>query len=176
MTFENVQSRTLRQIWEESEAFLRFRGESWMQEPCRSCERRGVDFGGCRCQAMLLTKDSEATDPVCSLSPERGMVDAIVAASNAAPVADVVKADGFTGLIRCSVASKSLRISYSRGLTFNPASGRASVFRGLEWVRARAGGRIRGFWRSWRRCALLPIRRGEATARSRWRERWFRDC
>jgi PqqA peptide cyclase len=93
MMFENVQSRTLRQIWEESEAFLRFRGEAWMEEPCRSCERRGVDFGGCRCQAMMLTNDSEATDPVCSLSPERGMVDAIVAAANAAPAMDVVKAE-----------------------------------------------------------------------------------
>lgn len=85
MRFENVQLRTLRQIWEESEAFRKFRGEGWMQEPCRSCDRRTVDFGGCRCQAFLLTADAEATDPVCSLSPRRGVVDAIVADVDAAP-------------------------------------------------------------------------------------------
>jgi len=83
MTFENVQSQPLRKIWEESEAFRRFRGESWMLEPCRTCDRRATDFGGCRCQAMMLANDAAATDPVCSLSPARGSVDAILAAVNA---------------------------------------------------------------------------------------------
>ena len=83
MSFENVRTRSLRQIWEESAAFRRFRGEDWMREPCRSCERRTVDFGGCRCQAYLLAGDASATDPVCSLSPQRHVVDSIVSATNA---------------------------------------------------------------------------------------------
>jgi pyrroloquinoline quinone biosynthesis protein E len=49
--------------------FQRFRGTEWMPEPCRSCERREIDFGGCRCQAFLLAGDAAATDPVCHLSP-----------------------------------------------------------------------------------------------------------
>jgi PqqA peptide cyclase len=61
----------LRWIWEESAAFQRFRGEDWMPEPCRSCDRRQEDFGGCRCQALLLTGNASATDPVCSLAPDR---------------------------------------------------------------------------------------------------------
>jgi pyrroloquinoline quinone biosynthesis protein E len=79
LSFDNVQRRSVREIWESSEAFQKFRGQEWMQEPCRSCERRELDFGGCRCQALLLAGDAAATDPVCSLSPKRGTVDAIVA-------------------------------------------------------------------------------------------------
>jgi pyrroloquinoline quinone biosynthesis protein E len=79
LTFENVKDRSLREIWETSEAFQKFRGEAWMQEPCRSCDRRGQDFGGCRCQALLIAGDAAATDPVCSLAPNRGKVDAILA-------------------------------------------------------------------------------------------------
>jgi pyrroloquinoline quinone biosynthesis protein E len=79
LTFDNVKDRGLREIWENSAAFQKFRGEDWMQEPCRSCDRREVDFGGCRCQAMLLVNDAAATDPVCSLSPNRNKVDAILA-------------------------------------------------------------------------------------------------
>jgi pyrroloquinoline quinone biosynthesis protein E len=82
MNFENVQSQPLRKIWEESEAFQKFRGETWMPEPCRSCERRAQDFGGCRCQALLLTGDAAATDPVCTLSPQRNVVDAILTEVN----------------------------------------------------------------------------------------------
>ena len=89
LPFENVKEHGLREIWESSAAFQRFRGEEWMQEPCRSCERRGVDFGGCRCQAMLLVNDAAATDPVCSLSPNRNKIDAILADVAAAPVAMV---------------------------------------------------------------------------------------
>lgn len=79
LSFENVKSRTLREIWESSDAFQKFRGESWMQEPCKSCDRRAQDFGGCRCQAFLLAGDAAATDPVCTLAPERPKVDAILA-------------------------------------------------------------------------------------------------
>lgn len=89
MFFENVKSRSLQQIWESSDAFQRFRGESWMPEPCKSCDRRTQDFGGCRCQAFLLGGDAAATDPVCQLSPQRTRVDAILApvaqASTCAP-------------------------------------------------------------------------------------------
>jgi pyrroloquinoline quinone biosynthesis protein E len=74
LVFDNVREKSLSTIWTESVAFQKFRGESWMQEPCRSCERRTKDFGGCRCQAFLLTGDAGATDPVCSLSPRHDIV------------------------------------------------------------------------------------------------------
>ena len=86
LTFENVQERPLRWIWEESAAFQRFRGEDWMPEPCRSCDRRHEDFGGCRCQALLLTGDASATDPVCSLAPGRRLVDEVIGRANTARV------------------------------------------------------------------------------------------
>jgi len=75
LVFENVRDRPLQSIWNDSPAFEKFRGESWMQEPCRTCERRTEDFAGCRCQAFLLTGDAAATDPVCSLAPSRGLID-----------------------------------------------------------------------------------------------------
>lgn len=78
LEFDNVSEKTLRWIWEESSAFNKFRGEAWMAEPCRSCDRRTQDFGGCRCQALLLTGDASATDPVCSLSPKHGVVEAVL--------------------------------------------------------------------------------------------------
>jgi PqqA peptide cyclase len=82
MRFENVKEKSLGEIWEGSAAFRRFRGEEWMQEPCKSCDRRNVDFGGCRCQAFLVAGDPSATDPVCSLAPGRGVVNAILEESN----------------------------------------------------------------------------------------------
>jgi PqqA peptide cyclase len=78
LSFENVTNRNLSEIWNSSDAFQKFRGESWMQEPCKTCDRRELDFGGCRCQALLLAADTTATDPVCSLSPQRSKVDAIL--------------------------------------------------------------------------------------------------
>jgi pyrroloquinoline quinone biosynthesis protein E len=81
LEFPNAAADSLRTIWEQSPAFERFRGEDWMQQPCRSCERRTVDFGGCRCQAMLLSGNAAATDPVCSLSPDRSLVDDLIAAT-----------------------------------------------------------------------------------------------
>src|SRR5216683_7449971 len=62
LSFENVKDRSLSEIWECSAAFQRFRGEDWMQEPCKTCDRREQDFGGCRCQALLLAGDASATD------------------------------------------------------------------------------------------------------------------
>jgi len=82
LQFENVKDRSLREIWENSAAFQKFRGEGWMQEPCKTCDRREQDFGGCRCQALLLAGDASATDPVCSLASTRGKVDAILEAVN----------------------------------------------------------------------------------------------
>src|SRR5260370_23700226 len=84
LSFENVKERSLREIWEQSAAFQKFRGEDWMQEPCKTCDRREQDFGGCRCQALLLVGDAAATDPVCSLAPLRPKVAAILAGINAA--------------------------------------------------------------------------------------------
>jgi PqqA peptide cyclase len=78
MKFENVRSQSLSEIWENSRAFQAFRGEDWMPEPCASCDRRTQDFGGCRCQALLLANDAALTDPVCSLSPNRNIVDSIL--------------------------------------------------------------------------------------------------
>src|SRR5260370_14397938 len=69
LEFENVRQRSLEWIWQESDSFRRFRGEGWMPEPCRSCDLRSEDFGGCRCQALLLTGDATATDPACTLAP-----------------------------------------------------------------------------------------------------------
>jgi pyrroloquinoline quinone biosynthesis protein E len=76
--FENVRNRPLAWIWAESEAFERFRGTGWMPEPCRSCDRRELDFGGCRCQAFLLTGDAAATDPACALAPHRNLLDKLI--------------------------------------------------------------------------------------------------
>lgn len=76
MTFPSVRDRGLREIWYDSEPFNRYRGDAWMQEPCRSCDERHKDVGGCRCQAYLLTGDAAATDPVCSLSPDHHLIEA----------------------------------------------------------------------------------------------------
>jgi pyrroloquinoline quinone biosynthesis protein E len=75
LQFENVRDRPLEWIWRESKSFQNFRGESWMPEPCRSCDRRTEDFGGCRCQAFMITGDATSTDPVCSLAPAHGLVE-----------------------------------------------------------------------------------------------------
>jgi pyrroloquinoline quinone biosynthesis protein E len=71
MHFENVRHRSLSWAWAESAAFNHFRGTAWMPEPCRSCDRREIDFGGCRCQAALLTGEAANVDPACALSPHR---------------------------------------------------------------------------------------------------------
>jgi pyrroloquinoline quinone biosynthesis protein E len=78
LRFDNVRARSLDWIWRESESFNRFRGTEWMPEPCRSCPQKEIDFGGCRCQAALLTGNAANTDPVCTLSPNRSYVDALL--------------------------------------------------------------------------------------------------
>ena len=78
LRFENVRGHALDWIWRESESFNRFRGTEWMPEPCRSCLQKEIDFGGCRCQAALLTGNAANTDPVCELSRDRTVVDAVL--------------------------------------------------------------------------------------------------
>ena len=74
----SAREHALQWIWENSPAFNGFRDESWMPEPCRSCDRRTRDFGGCRCQAFLLAGDAAATDPVCILAPQHAVVEEIL--------------------------------------------------------------------------------------------------
>ena len=101
MAFENVGEKTLEWIWRESTSFCRFRGEDWMPEPCRSCDRRKEDFGGCRCQAFLLAADATVTDPACSLAPAHGIVEAAVREANSdTTVAQAKTASSFVQLQR----------------------------------------------------------------------------
>ncbi len=97
MSFENVRVNTLEWIWQESASFRRFRGEEWMPEPCRSCDRRTEDFGGCRCQAFLLAGDAALTDPVCSLAPTHSIVESAQRETNAR-IAQPVAATSFVQL------------------------------------------------------------------------------
>jgi pyrroloquinoline quinone biosynthesis protein E len=84
----NVKDFSIHDIWHESQAFNFFRGYDWMQEPCRSCSEKEKDFGGCRCQAFLLTGDAAATDPVCSKSPNHHVVTTAIDQARAAQLAD----------------------------------------------------------------------------------------
>ena len=98
----NVREHDLEWIWRSSPMFTAFRGTDWMSDPCRSCERREVDLGGCRCQAFQLTGDMTRTDPVCVLSPDRHIIDEAVAAANdpaaAEPLGAVPVGSGPVGL------------------------------------------------------------------------------
>ncbi|MBT3069903.1 pyrroloquinoline quinone biosynthesis protein PqqE [Rhodomicrobium sp. Az07] len=85
LPFDTIAEKALAEIWYDGAAFNRFRGYDWMKEPCRSCPRKEVDFGGCRCQAFALTGDAEATDPACSLSPHHGLMGDLAETSAAAP-------------------------------------------------------------------------------------------
>ncbi|WP_082767382.1 pyrroloquinoline quinone biosynthesis protein PqqE [Bosea sp. PAMC 26642] len=80
LAFWTVREHSLAEIWRGSPAFEAFRGTDWMAEPCRSCERREIDFGGCRCQAMALTGDPRNADPVCVLSSFHDRVEALTTA------------------------------------------------------------------------------------------------
>ncbi|MBV9141088.1 MAG: pyrroloquinoline quinone biosynthesis protein PqqE [Pseudonocardiales bacterium] len=73
---DNVRERSLSAIWHHSPAFTQFRGYEWMAEPCRSCPRKEIDFGGCRCQAFQFTGDAARADPVCQLSPDHHLLEA----------------------------------------------------------------------------------------------------
>ncbi len=82
--FPNVRDHDMHWIWNESPAFQKFRGDSWMKEPCRSCDEKDHDYGGCRCQAFLLTGDAANADPVCSKSPQHAVVENALQTSSAA--------------------------------------------------------------------------------------------
>jgi pyrroloquinoline quinone biosynthesis protein E len=84
LDFDSVAARPLAEIWRDSAAFNRFRGTAWMPEPCRSCERREIDWGGCRCQALALAGDAAATDPACELAPDHAALAAMAQCESAA--------------------------------------------------------------------------------------------
>jgi PqqA peptide cyclase len=86
LVFESIRKAALRSIWYDSPAFQRFRGSEWLEEPCRSCERREIDLGGCRCQAFELTGRLTAADPVCVLSPEHQLVTSARSERSDAPM------------------------------------------------------------------------------------------
>jgi len=85
LEFWNVRDHSIGEIWASSPAFNAFRGTAFLPEPCASCERREIDFGGCRCQAFALTGDARATDPVCHLSPRHALVAELAAMREEAP-------------------------------------------------------------------------------------------
>jgi pyrroloquinoline quinone biosynthesis protein E len=87
LEFWSVRDHSLREIWEQNPAFNAFRGTSFLPQPCQGCERREIDFGGCRCQAFALTGDARATDPVCHLSPHHQVVEERAAIREDAPYA-----------------------------------------------------------------------------------------
>ena len=74
LTFPNVKEKSISDIWQQDFAFNRFRGDSWMPQPCQSCDEKEKDFGGCRCQAFMMTGDMDKTDPVCSKSPDHHLI------------------------------------------------------------------------------------------------------
>ena len=90
LEFPNVRDASLEEIWFHSPAFNAYRGTEWMQEPCRTCERREIDFGGCRCQAMALAGNAVATDPVCHKSPDHARITEIAAREQGSDDVDYV--------------------------------------------------------------------------------------
>jgi pyrroloquinoline quinone biosynthesis protein E len=90
LVFERVGDRPLAAIWADSDAFERFRGTGWMPEPCRGCDRREIDWGGCRCQAYALTGSTEAVDPACGLSPDHAALTALAETESAGPAPSFV--------------------------------------------------------------------------------------
>lgn len=86
--FENIKDHDLKWIWEQSPSFNHFRGEDWMKEPCKTCPERKKDFGGCRCQAYLLTKDAYIADPVCDLSPHHHLMKQAIKQAEQTPGLD----------------------------------------------------------------------------------------
>jgi PqqA peptide cyclase len=90
LTFPNVREAELSWIWNESPGFNAYRGDAWMKEPCRTCPEKSKDFGGCRCQAYLLTGDATNADPACELSPQHHLIEEAVLRA-AQPPPDVRK-------------------------------------------------------------------------------------
>ena len=107
LAFPNVRESGIGQIWYDSAAFNQFRGDAWMKEPCRSCPEKTKDFGGCRCQAYLMTGDAANADPVCDLSPHHHLVtDAVARAQR--PIAQPLGAGEKPLVFRSEYNSSSL--------------------------------------------------------------------
>jgi pyrroloquinoline quinone biosynthesis protein E len=83
LSFESVRDRALPEIWRDSPGLNAFRGDAWMLEPCRSCDRKSIDFGGCRCQAFMLAGNAAEADPICHLSPHRAAVTSAIDSATA---------------------------------------------------------------------------------------------
>ena len=99
LNFPNVRNQDLSWIWHQSNEFNLYRGDSWMKEPCRSCSEKTTDFGGCRCQAFLLTGDASNTDPACSKSPHHALItDAVKQANNANKAPLIAREAGWVDL------------------------------------------------------------------------------
>jgi pyrroloquinoline quinone biosynthesis protein E len=90
LAFARADEYSLRDIWEHGSAFNKFRGTGWMQEPCNSCAFKELDWGGCRCQAMAITGDAAATDPVCARSPRHDAINAMATAESQAAAGDFI--------------------------------------------------------------------------------------
>lgn len=78
LNLPNVKDHDIEWIWNESHGFKAYRGDSWMKEPCRTCDEKEKDWGGCRCQAYLLTGDATSTDPICDKSPKHDLITKVV--------------------------------------------------------------------------------------------------
>jgi pyrroloquinoline quinone biosynthesis protein E len=91
LSFESVRGRGLGEIWNDSPAFRAYRGDSWMPEPCRSCDEKERDFGGCRCQAFALTGDAGATDPACDRAPRHELIQSARLAAERVAAPGVIK-------------------------------------------------------------------------------------
>jgi pyrroloquinoline quinone biosynthesis protein E len=118
LEFPNVRNTSVRDVWLHSSGFKHFRGDAWMKEPCRSCPEKTRDFGGCRCQAYLMTGDAANADPVCDLSPHHHLVtEAVALAESPRPMATgifamrpgALKADGAekTGVVEKPLVFRS---------------------------------------------------------------------
>lgn len=83
LEFDNVRDKSLADIWYRGAAFNAYRGDGWMPDTCRSCDRKDIDFGGCRCQALMVAGDAGATDPVCTKSPDHERIKALIAEAEA---------------------------------------------------------------------------------------------
>jgi PqqA peptide cyclase len=106
LRFPTIDDASLTDIWYHSASFARFRGTTWMAEPCRSCERREIDWGGCRCQAFALTGDAARTDPACALSPDHPLLAKARREANQAP-ADFIYRQHSAALPRRELAPQS---------------------------------------------------------------------
>lgn len=83
LEFDKVTDKPLAEIWENSSALEAYRGFEWMSDPCRSCPRKELDHGGCRCQAFAVTGDAAQTDPACILSPHHGTLRQVAETASA---------------------------------------------------------------------------------------------